>query len=81
MKPTKTRAYPAYGLATLIALSVALPAGGGYAQAINQFLRDREAEIEGARPLDQPAPIEVPRTSVVAPPGSEDVALNLQSIQ
>ncbi|MEM7238327.1 MAG: ShlB/FhaC/HecB family hemolysin secretion/activation protein [Pseudomonadota bacterium] len=81
MRPKANTANPRLGVAIAIALSVALPSGGADAQAINQFLRDREAEIDSARPADRTAPIDIPRTTVVAPAGAEDVALLLQSVR
>ncbi|MEM8697746.1 MAG: ShlB/FhaC/HecB family hemolysin secretion/activation protein [Pseudomonadota bacterium] len=50
------------------------------AQTADQSLRDLEAEIEAARPRTPPGAVDVPRASIEAPQGAEDVALDLVSI-
>lgn len=64
----------------MIAVSAIGMADKAQAQALNQFLRDRQTEIEGALPTERPAPAQVPRASIIAPAGAEDVDLRLESI-
>ncbi|MEL6476005.1 MAG: ShlB/FhaC/HecB family hemolysin secretion/activation protein [Pseudomonadota bacterium] len=68
-------------LGALFALIICMVPHGVVSQTAEQSLRDREAEIEEARPRPAPGPVDIPRATIDAPPGAEDVALDLVSIE
>ncbi|MEM1382488.1 MAG: ShlB/FhaC/HecB family hemolysin secretion/activation protein [Pseudomonadota bacterium] len=50
------------------------------AQTPAQSLQELEAEIREAAPREPSAPAEIPRASITAPPGADEIDLQLQSI-
>lgn len=65
-------------VSALLAAALAVPA---MAQDAPQFLRDREAQIQQGVPAPQPREIEVPRTSITAPEGAEEIVLRLETLE
>lgn len=66
--------------AATVSLPLTLSLGPVVAQTPEQSLRDRQAEIDAARPQATPGTAQIPRTSIEAPPGADKVSLILQSI-
>ena len=64
----------------LTALLITLTPDPAASQTAEQSLRQREAEVEEARPRTDPGPVEVPRAGINAPEGAEDVALQLVAL-
>ncbi len=72
-----------YAIPALVAVAVVASAAAPsltVAQNTTQFLEDRQAEIEAARPKDEPGRIATPSFTLDAPEGADSVELTLKSV-